>query len=41
MQIYFSTNAIRAAEFPKVLSYLEPFEGKLGIELFPEFDKEG
>lgn len=41
MQLYFSTNAIPAAEFKKVLSYLEPFEGKLGIELFPEFDKEG
>ena len=41
MQLYFSTNAIPAAEFEKVLSYLEPFEGKLGIELFPEFDKEG
>lgn len=41
MQIYFSTNAIPAAEFKKVISYLEPFGGKLGIELFPEFDKEG
>lgn len=41
MQIYFSTNAIPAAEFQKVFSYLKPFGGKLGIELFPEFDKEG
>ncbi len=41
MQLYFSTNAIHAAEFKKVLSYLEPFDGRLGIELFPEFDKEG
>lgn len=41
MQLYFSTNAIPAAELKKVLSYLAPFEGKLGIELFPEFDKEG
>lgn len=41
MQLYFSTNAIPAAEFRKVLSYLEPFRGKLGIEIFPEFHREG
>ena len=41
MQLYFSTNAIPAAEFKKVLSYLEPLEGKMGIELFLEFDKPG
>lgn len=41
MQLYFSTNAIPAAEFKKVFSFLEPFEGKLGIEIFPEFHREG
>lgn len=41
MNIYFSTNAVRAEEFYRIHEYLDPFQGKIGVELFPEFHKEG
>lgn len=39
MNLYFSTNAVPCRIFEKTFDYVEPFGGKLGLELFPEFDK--
>lgn len=40
MQIYFSTNAIPAEHWEHIHDYLDDFEGKVGLEIFPEFHKE-
>lgn len=37
MNLYFSTNGVRALEFEKTFSYIEPFGHQAGIELFPMF----
>lgn len=37
MNLYFSTNGINALEFDKAFSYVEPFWGQVGIEIFPAF----
>ena len=39
MTLFFSTNAVPCRIFEKMFDYVEPFDGRLGLELFPEFDK--
>lgn len=41
MNIFFSTNGINALDFEKTFSYIEPFGGKVGVEIFPCFHVNG
>lgn len=41
MNIYFSTNGVNALDFEKSFSYIEPFHGQVGIEIFPAFHLDG
>ena len=41
MNVLISTNMYRADEVKRVLPYLEKYEGKLGVEIFPMFHKAG
>jgi len=39
MQLYFSTNAIPAESWASIHDYLDEFDGRIGLEIFPEFHK--
>ena len=39
MQIYFSTNAVPAERWEHIHDFLDEFNGKVGLEIFPEFHK--
>ena len=39
MHIYFSTNAIPAENWERIHEYLDEFEGEVGLEIFPEYQK--
>lgn len=41
MNIYFSTNAMELGELYKFHDYIDEFEGKVGVELFPRFHQKG
>ena len=41
MALLISTNMYEAGELEKVLFYLDRYEGRLGVELFPMFHEEG
>ena len=37
MKVYFGADSVQPLEFEKILSYVAPFEGKVGIEMQTHF----